>query len=195
MSDIREALPVWGNWAVENKHYFNYSEGSDRSEAIGIYPPKFPMTMDCSMFLTWLYFVAGGLCDPTNPAGFATHTGYTGTELGEGTEIPLSEVKPGDAIVYGPGTGWHTAMIMEAGPDPLTVSMGQQGDPSFVRVSQDGRQPQRYLRFNTAGTPRFPERTGVVRTSPKPVHKAVKAVASPFVALAALLKAFFGPKA
>jgi len=56
-------------------------------------------------------------------------------------------VQPGDVIVYGPGTGWHTAIIVEAGSDPLTVSMGQNGDPSYVRVSQDGRLPQTYLRF------------------------------------------------
>jgi len=71
-------------------------------------------------------------------------------------DVSPSLVEPGDAIVYGPGTGWHTALVVEAGHDPLTISMGQQGDPSLVRVSQDGRQPQRYLRFRTEGTLRTP---------------------------------------
>ena len=157
MTDTRNAIVAWAKWAVANKAHFNYSEGPNRAEAIGVYPPKFPMFMDCSMFVTWCYWIAGCATDPTNKAGFATHEGYTGTELSAGTEIPLAQVQPGDAIVFGPGTGWHTALVVEAGPDPLTVSMGEQGDPSFVRVSQDGRQPQRYLRFNTQGTPRLPK--------------------------------------
>jgi len=33
--------------------------------------------------------------------------------------------------------------------NPLTISHGQEGDPSYVHVSQDGRLPQTYLRFNT----------------------------------------------
>jgi len=93
--------------------------------------------------------------------------GYTGTLLSHGTKITLAEVQPGDVIVYGPGTGWHTAIIVESGSDPLTVSMGQQGEPAYVRVSQDGRLPQTYLSFVPANS-KPPTPTPV---PPKPTPK------------------------
>lgn len=107
---------------------------------------RFPLATDCSGFVTLCYFL-GGAPDP-NGLGF-NGSGYTGTLLSWGKHIPLSSVRPGDAIVYGPGSGWHTALIVEGGADPLTISLGEQGDPSLVRVSQDGRLPQTYLRFDT----------------------------------------------
>ena len=90
--------------------------------------------------------------------GFAVHN--TGTELGHGQHIPLwrknghgvllPDVIPADMIVYGPGTGWHIALVVDFNNgDPWTVSMGRPGDPRFVKVSDDGRQPQTYLRFDT----------------------------------------------
>lgn len=181
MEDTRSAIVAWAQWAVANKKHFNYSEGSNRSEAIGVYPPRFPMFMDCSMFVTWCYYMSGALHDPTNEAGFATHTGYTGTELGVGQEIPESQVLPGDTVVYGNGTGVHTALIVGTGSDPKTISMGEQGDPSYVTVATGNPVPGqqvRFLRFNTQGTPRFPNAPVV-----HPVKKAAKTVASPFVYL------------
>jgi len=154
MSDTRNAVVEWAKWLMAHKAEMNYTEGGERLSAIGIWPLKFPINTDCSGFVTLCYWLAGAP-DPTN-SNYGSHEGYTGTELNIGTEIPLSLVEPGDAIVYGPGTGWHTALVVEAGHDPLTISMGQQGDPSLVRVSQDGRQPQRYLRFRTEGTLRTP---------------------------------------
>jgi len=174
MSDIRPAIKPWLDWALNNTNHITYSEAGNRASAIGVWPPKLPVAADCSMFLTWIYWLAGAEHDPTNAAGFATHEGYTGTELSVGTEIPLSEVQVGDAIVYGPGTGWHTAVIYEVGPDPLTVSHGGPNGPSLVRVSQDGRQPQRYLRFNTQGTPRFPADLEKKVMKPSPIAGLVK---------------------
>lgn len=166
MSDTRTAIVEWAKWAVANKANFNYTEDNRRMSAIGVFPPKFPMFADCSAFVTWCYWIAGA-GDP-NGQGY-DHEGYTGTLLSHGTVIPLASVIPGDVIVYGGGTGEHTALVVEGGPDPLTISHGQQGDPSYVRVSQDGRQPQRYLRFSTAGNPRLP-------VAPKPVGPVRKIV-------------------
>lgn len=109
-------------------------------------PGVLPVNADCSAFVTLCYNWAGA-ADP-NGMGY-NHTGYTGTLLSHGTKIALNQVQPGDVIVYGPGTGWHTALVIEGGPNPLTISHGQQGDPSYCHVSQDGRLPQTYLRFNT----------------------------------------------
>jgi hypothetical protein len=145
MSDARQNIVDWAKWGVEHHGQANYTEGPTRME--GVHKPGvLPFDADCSAFFTYCYSW-GGAADP-NGQGY-NGTGYTGTLLAHGTEIPLEQVQPGDAIVYGPGTGDHVAMVVEAGPDPLTVSHGQQGDPNYCRVSQDGRQPQRYLRFDT----------------------------------------------
>ena len=143
MPTTRDKIVAAAKWGVENHVHFTYSEGPLRMEAVHK-PYQLPITSDCSAWVTNCYSWAGAP-DPNgcNYNGY----GYTGTLLSHGMKIPLSDVQPGDVIVYGPGTGWHTAIIVEAGHDPLTVSMGQQGDPSFVRVSQDGRLPQTYLRF------------------------------------------------
>jgi len=91
-----------------------------------------------------------GLPDP-NGLGYQT-LGYTGTLLDHAqkagailTDVALA--KPGDLIVYGPGTGEHVAVIVKAGKDPLTVSHGDESGPQLMRVSQDGRQPQRVCRY------------------------------------------------
>jgi len=168
MANCKPAIVEWAKWAVANKAHFNYTEGAQRMTAIGVFPPKFPMFADCSAFVTWCYWVAGAP-DP-NGLGY-NHEGYTGTLLGHGTEIPLQLVEPGDVIVYGPSTGWHTALCISGGPDPLTISHGQQGDPSIVKVSQDGRQPQRYLRFSTEGTLRTPQALEVHKVATPDLNK------------------------
>ena len=145
MADARNDIVNWAKWGVANHGRFNYTEGPQRMAQVHG-PGNGPIYADCSAFVTYCYSWAGAP-DP-NAQGY-NGTGYTGTLLAHGTPITLAQVQPGDVIVYGPGTGWHTALIVEAGNDPLTVSHGEQGDPNYCRVSQDGRQPQRYLRFDT----------------------------------------------
>ena len=145
MADARPDIVNWARWGVTNKARFVYTEGPQRMAQVHG-AGNGTISCDCSAFVTYCYSWAGAP-DP-NGLGY-NGQGYTGTLLGHGTQISLSQVVPGDVVVYGPGTGWHTALIVEAGSDPLTVSCGQQGDPSYVRVSQDGRQPQRFLRFDT----------------------------------------------
>jgi hypothetical protein len=178
MQDVREFVVEWAKWFADNKeaHRFNYSEGPERMSAIGVWPIKFPVTCDCSAFVTLCYWLAGA---PDPNGQNYDHEGYTGTLLGNGTEIAAGHVAPGDVIVYGPGTGWHTAIVVEGGADPLTVSMGQAGDPSYVRVSQDGRLPQRYLRFNleAVGTIRQPETNKVATAETRKIAPVVTEVA------------------
>lgn len=108
-----------------------------------------PVVADCSAAVTLWYNFAGAP-DP-NGLGY-DHEGYTGTLLasGNGRVVSRALARPGDIVVYGPGTGWHTALIVATGDDPMTVSMGRPGDPSFVTVSEDGREPQRFVTFATA---------------------------------------------
>lgn len=159
----RQRITTKAKWAVQNHAHFNYSEGADRMGYLSHSKGTLPVTTDCSGFVRWVYWMAG--CPDPMGLGYNVPEGYTGTLLSHNKEIPLSAVKPGDLIVYGPGTGEHVALVIQGGPDPLTVSHGQQGDPSLVRVSQDGRQPQRYLRCQTT-------------VAAKVVHKATALIAS-----------------
>lgn len=145
--DARNAIVAWARWGVRFASRFVYSEGPERMSAIGR-RGVLPIVADCSAAVTLWYNFAGAP-DP-NGLGY-DHEGYTGTLLSaeRGRTIELAQVRPGDIIVYGPGVGWHTALVVASGPDPLTISMGKPGDPSFMRVSQDGREPQRYRTFPT----------------------------------------------
>jgi hypothetical protein len=186
MPDARQAIVEWAQWAHANNAHFNYTEGPERMSAIGVWPPKFPIFADCSAFVTWCYWIAGAP-DP-NGLGY-NHEGYTGTLL-HGLEIPRDQVQPGDVVVYGPGTGAHTALIIQGGADPLTISHGQQGDPSLVHVSQDGRQPQRFLRFKTEGSAvRHPSELDkhTVKVATPDLHKVAHAVTAPAHAVAHLV--------
>lgn len=180
MSDVRDVIVAWAKWAETHKGQprFNYSEGANRME--GVHKPGvLPWSGDCSAFVTCCYSWAGA-ADP-NGQGFDGQ-GYTGTLISHGHEIDVKDAQPGDVVVYGPGTGEHTALIVEGGIDPLTVSMGENGDPSFVRVSQDGRMPQRYFRYPTlavnpvhlppvpAPSPVTPPKSPVKPVTPAPVQ-------------------------
>ena len=150
MTDVRSTIVAWAKWAAANHAKFNYTQGPNRMSGIGK-PGSLPVNADCSSFVTLCYNWAGAP-DP-NGMGY-NHTGYTGTLLSHGQKIALKDVQPGDVIVYGKGTGEHTALIVgvDGSKNPLTISHGQQGDPSYCHVSQDGRLPQTYLRFNTTAT-------------------------------------------
>jgi len=172
MNDTRNAQVAWAEWGVANHQHFNYSEGADRMNAIGIWPPKFPINTDCSGSCTLWAFLANGN-DP-NGLGF-DHEGYTGTFLSHEEHlalwvknakgVPVEQVQPGDYVVYGPGTGTHVAIIVKVnGNDILTVSHGEQGNPTYCWVNTptktpnpdnfpvDGRTPQTFLRNVTDTT-------------------------------------------
>ena len=160
--DARPGIVAWAKWGVANKDKIHYQQ-------IRPFPlnSNLPLTTDCSGFATLCYFLAGA----PDPNGLNyNHYGYTGTLLQHGKKISLGEAQPGDLIVYGAGTGEHVAIIIENdGKDPMTISMGQESDPSYVRVSQDGRKPQTYLRFNTAtNNPKLPGTSTPIASVPKP---------------------------
>lgn len=141
----------WARWGTANSKHFTYSEGSDRMTAIGTPAGTLPITCDCSAFVTLCFFWAG-LPDPNGLR--YNHEGYTGTLLSHGKRVALKNVRAGDVVVYGTGTGVHTAIVVEASLTGriLTVSMGQNGDPSYVWTTGptqpfDGRTPQTFLRF------------------------------------------------
>jgi len=140
--DLRELIAQWGLWAIKNHKKFHYAQIRPVSYAL-----TDSMTMDCSTFVSWCYRQAGA-GDPHGPAFHYNGRGYTGTLIANGKRISKVMARPGDIVIYGAGTGDHAALIVGAGFDPLTASMGQEGDPSFCRVSQDGR-PARFYRYDT----------------------------------------------
>jgi hypothetical protein len=150
MTDVRDNIVAWAKWAAANHDKFHYTQGPLRMANINR-PGKLPVNADCSSFVTLCYNWAGAP-DPNGQS--YNHTGYTGTLLSHGRKIDLKDVLPGDVIVYGGGTGEHTALIVDVtganAKNPLTVSHGQELDPSYCHVNQDGRKPQTYLRFNTS---------------------------------------------
>ena len=135
----RDKIVKWAKWGVQNEPLIHYAEVRPMPLTASL-----PLTTDCSGFITLCYKLAG--CPDPNGLGY-NGQGYTGTLLDHGRHIPKDAVQPGDVVVYGPGTGWHTALIVQGGPDPLTVSHGQEKGPEWCRVSQDGRLPQTFLRF------------------------------------------------
>jgi hypothetical protein len=157
--DARKQLVSNALTLLARKQHFIYSEAGNRMTFEHQSPIAWPVTTDCSGFVTLCCYTAG-MADP-NGVNYSGN-GYTGTLLSHNPHITAAQVVPGDAVVYGPGAGWHTAIVVEVhGPDILTVSHGQQGDPSLVWVNApktvpanghpvDGRQPQTFIRFNTA---------------------------------------------
>jgi len=172
--DHRTAEVAWAHWAVADriKHpeHWVYSEGANRMANIGQWPIKFPITTDCSGSITLYAYLAQGN-DP-NGLNF-DHEGYTGTLLSHEEHLALwvkqnpvatiQDIEVGDYVVYGPGVGEHVAIIVEIqGNDILTVSHGEQGNPTYCWVNPpsanphgypvDGRMPQTFLRNVTENT-------------------------------------------
>ena len=106
-----------------------------------------PHTLDCSAFCIWTYWRAGA----KDPSGL-NFSGYGNTDsfFARGRHITQRQLKVGDLIVFGPGGSVHGVIVVQLGPDPLCSSMGQQGDPSLVRLSVlKGLGAPTFLRFST----------------------------------------------
>ena len=93
------------------------------------YGSPFPRTTDCSGSVGMYFFEAGA----KDPSGF-NYNGRTdvATLIARGHEITRDQVVPGDVVCYGPNE--HTALAVKVYPngDILTVSHGEEGDPSLV---------------------------------------------------------------
>lgn len=139
VTTMRDKVVYWAKWGVRNEPLIHYAEKRPMPLQLSL-----PITTDCSGFATLCYWLAHAP-DP-NGLGY-NGSGYTGTLLTHGNAVLLSHVRPGDLVFYGPDDAFHTAIVVEAGPDPLTVSHGQEKGPALVRVSEDNRQPIRYRSY------------------------------------------------
>ena len=169
MADAKAGIVAWARYFTGQVPHFQYTQGANRMQDIGQWPLQYPITTDCSGFVTLCYYLAGA-ADPNGQS--YNHTGYTGTLLAHGKHINASLVQPGDVVVYGPGTGEHTAIVVSVNKgDILTVSHGGPTGQSPIycwvnpprstpaqHYPSDGRKPQTFLTFNTKviRTPRTP---------------------------------------
>lgn len=88
---------------------------------------------DCSSWATSTY-MAGGLPDP-NGADYSG--GYTGTLIANGKRITRAQLKPGDLVLYGGGTGHHVEMFV--GPGNRTIGHGSAPvDAGVIDLFGDG---------------------------------------------------------
>jgi hypothetical protein len=155
MADVRNQIVHWAEALLADKAHFNYAE----VRPIPLHnPPQFPVTTDCSGFVTLCFYLAGAN-DP-NQLNYSGQ-GYTGTLLDHGLKLSRQAVIAGDVVVYGAYPGQHTALVVQVYPngDILTISHGEQGDPSLVWCGTpkgkalghptDTRTPVEYLRFPT----------------------------------------------
>jgi cell wall-associated NlpC family hydrolase len=108
---------------------------------------QFPRYADCSSFVTWCYWDAlGGPNagqDIINGEGWSS--GYTGTQLDCGREVPISQARPGDLAFYNRGGSiGHVALVVAPG---MVISHGSESGPSRPSIDWDGqlRHVRRYL--------------------------------------------------
>ncbi len=161
---LRDKVVACAHWGVEHEPQIHYKETRPMPLS-----KTLPLTTDCSGFATLCYRDAGAP-DP-NGLGY-NGQGYTGTLLNHG--VAVDHPQPGDLVFYGPGTAYHVAVVVEAGPDPLTVSHGEESGPEYVRVSQDNRQPVRFRSYLPAATVTAPVAKPApvaAKTDPEPVVK------------------------
>ena len=146
--DVRNDIVWWAVWAARyQKLNKNWHYQQIRPFPYNIYGQ---IHTDCSGFIGWAFKQAGAP-DPYQRQYNGTGNTETLIALGKKLIIPRLQAKPGDVVVYNvdkPVAFQHTALVVKAGADPLTISMGQEGDPRYCYVSQDGR-PATFYRFPT----------------------------------------------
>jgi hypothetical protein len=168
LQDCRAAVVASAHYYLIDHAQCHYTEGPNRNIGLRNAPFALPVDFDCTMFYTTCFKDGGVLNDPNGKLGGVNYSGegYSGTLSANGKRLLLGarSARPGDGVMYGPGTGEHWAMIVVAGADPLTISMGAEGDPHYIHVSQDNRWPKRFYTFDMMGTPRYPP--GMAPTPP-----------------------------
>lgn len=127
---LRARIVLNARWGIANEPQIHYAE---LRPIDGLHEPRrLPLTTDCSGFVTLCYAWAGAP-DP-NGLGYSGE-GFTGTLLRQLRPISLAKAQPGDLVVWGPPPGRHVALVLEAGPDPLLCSHGEERGPLAIRFA------------------------------------------------------------
>ncbi|MFN2627968.1 MAG: peptidoglycan-binding protein [Gaiellaceae bacterium] len=131
---VRKQIVENATWGIANEsqiHYQQLRPIDALHEA-----RRLALRTDCSGFSTLCYAWAGA----PDPNGLAyCGAGYTGNLLHNMQRIPQGAVQPGDLVVWGAYPGHHVALVLEAGPDPLLCSHGQERGPLAIRFSEESK--------------------------------------------------------
>lgn len=148
---LRARILAEAAWCVANEPSIHYKQerpidGTGQRR-------KLPLVTDCSGFVTLCYEWAGA--EDPNGLGF-NGQGSTDTLLAHMKDIPQSQVRPGDLVLWASGRdGKHVALVIEPGEDPLLVSHGLEAGPYHVRFSVSHRshagQDVHWLRLPSLG--------------------------------------------
>lgn len=144
MPKVRERIVAYALWGVANEPQIHYRQVRPIDNLDS--PYTLPTWVDCSGFVTCAYKPAGA----SDPNGNDYNgDGFTGTLLAHLEHIDRTELQAGDLIVFGPGSGDHVVVVVQAGANPLLVSHGTEGGPAQLTLSQEAsyhRQPVTFLR-------------------------------------------------
>jgi hypothetical protein len=156
MADTKQrhrALAVW-NLLYQHRDKVHYPPGDQRTEFIhsvstldeleALLTRPQGVTVDCSQVVQLVCHVAGW----KSPSGTYAIDGSTRTMLA-GPCRHYSDARGAGLmaiVVFGPGTGHHTAFVIEPdaqGGNPLLGSHGQESDPRRIRLhdEQAGQPP------------------------------------------------------
>lgn len=142
---VRERIVANAWWGVANREPIHYKQ----SRPIDGHrqPYKLPLWTDCSGFATDCYEWAGA----PDPNGLHYNgQGYTGTMLDACEHIPKKEIRPGDLVVFGPGTGEHVVIIVGTSADPEVLSHGGEPGPIPLPVSREAAYHNKPVTFLSA---------------------------------------------
>lgn len=122
-------------WGIKNEPKIHYRQARPMEDVKHPLRLKvLPRWADCSEFVTDAYAWAGAP-DP-NGLGYSG-LGYTGTLLTHGRKIKVSQLLPGDLVVFGKAPGVHVCGVLVSGSDPLLASHGQEAGPIKIRLSAE----------------------------------------------------------
>jgi hypothetical protein len=129
---IRDNIVANARWGVAHEPDIHYAQ-TRPIDGIG-HPRKLPLSTDCSGFATDCFQWAGA---PDPNGRHYNGTGFTGTMLEACAHISPAQARPGDLIIFGPGTGTHVVIIVGTGSDPDVVSHGQERGPLLLPLSKE----------------------------------------------------------
>ncbi len=121
-------------WMIARKGQIDYRQSRPMQGIGRAKRRKLPLTIDCSAFVTICYNWAGAP-DP-NGLGY-NGQGYTGTILSHGTQIARRNVRVGDLVVFGRGTGNHVCLVLSTGANPSLASHGGEAGPIRIDFNSE----------------------------------------------------------
>lgn len=137
---------------VANEPSIHYTQGASRWQGLDrrlkAYKGEYPSYADCSAFTTWCLWNGlshYGCRDTVNGTNWTS--GYTGTQRTHGKQVKhRASWLRGDLIHYGPGTGEHVAILVDAFRG-LVVSHGSEAGPKLLRWNyrNDFAECRRYI--------------------------------------------------